>query len=369
MVNSPLLTRCLLDRIANKREFLARSFRTLGILNFLEQVARMRPRSLLILTYHRIATPGVEANPYYDPVVSATPEAFEKQMELLASRYHLVQLNDLDDLQSASVQRSGKPFVLITFDDGYRDNFEVALPILCRHGVPATFFVPTRYVEAPRLPWWDHVAYIIKRTQVPRFAVQRTTDDPDPLTVQLGECPSDVERTRAITSIINQFLAGAINDEARFLAQLDEQAQVALDSSLLGRELFMGWGELNELIGAGMSVGSHGHNHLELGQLDDMMQRQELHDSKRLIEASLAREVTAIAYPYGWPGTFTARTVELAREAGYRWGFSSLEGVNQLTALQSTPLALKRLNIGTGDSRLLLRARLGLYASVGGSFL
>ena len=55
-----------------------------------------------------------------------------------------------------------EPAALITFDDGYRDNFEVAAPILRERNVPATFFLPTAFLEAPRLPWWDQVAYAIK---------------------------------------------------------------------------------------------------------------------------------------------------------------------------------------------------------------
>jgi peptidoglycan/xylan/chitin deacetylase (PgdA/CDA1 family) len=258
---------------------------------------------------------------------------------------------------------------MITFDDGYRDNFEVALPILSRYGAPATFFIPTLYLDSPGVPWWDVVAYIIKNTVVPTFTVDRAAKDPDPIVITLGANPSDLDRTEAITSIIASFLTSEIADESRFLAQLARQAQISPDRDLLGRGLFMGWNEVRQLVGAGMSVGSHGQNHRALARLDVNGQRQELEGSKRRLEAALDGEVTAIAYPFGWQGTFTAQTLELARDAGYRWGFSSLEGINSRTALKREALALRRLNIGTGDSALLLRARLGLYGSTSRSFI
>ena len=229
-MKNPLLPRSLLDRIPNKREFLARSFRSLGVLQVLEQIARARPESLLVLTYHRIARPGALDNPYYDPVISATPAAFETQIAFLASHYQIVSLAELDHLNTARLRRWGRPSVLITFDDGYRDNFDVALPILSRHGVPATFFLPTSYLETPRVPWWDHVAYVIKQTRVPSLAVRRAWNDAEPIDINLGENPADIERTSAITTIINAFLEGAIPDEAWFLNELEEQAEVTCDS-------------------------------------------------------------------------------------------------------------------------------------------
>ena len=58
-----------------------------------------------------------------------------------------------------------RPSVLITFDDGYADNFEIGFPILQELGIPAVFFIPTDLIQSPRLTWWDHIAYAIKNTQ------------------------------------------------------------------------------------------------------------------------------------------------------------------------------------------------------------
>jgi peptidoglycan/xylan/chitin deacetylase (PgdA/CDA1 family) len=364
----------LLDRITHKREFLARAFGSLGFIGLLEQIVAKRP-VLVVLTYHRIAVPGSISNPYYDPVISATPDAFEAQIRFLSARFHILGLEALLDIAvdkgvSATISSSaGKPVVLVTFDDGYRDNCETALPILRKLGVPATFFIPTAFLDAVRLPWWDHLACVLKQTRVPRLSLERWPGDVDPIVINLGPISSGHQRTMAITMVVRSFLDGAIKDEQWFLDQLDDQAEVPIDSRMLGRELFMNLDQVKHLADAGMSIGSHGQTHRALASLPDATQRHELTESKRFLEGSLSHEIKALAYPFGGGGTFTARTIQLAIEAGYHLAFSSLEGINRLGNAALQPFALRRLNVGMGDSPTLLQARALLHVAFGTSFL
>ena len=185
--------------IPNKREFLARVFGRLGILRVLEQtIARQRP-GLVVLTYHRIAEPGADS--FYDPVISATPESFRAQVEWFHNRVRLLTLDELiDQVESGLPWR--EPVMLLTFDDGYRDNFDLAVPILRERNVPATFFIPTGFLESPRLPWWDHVAYVIKQTHARRLVVDRcSTGGTPPLEIDL----QTMSRSTAIMTIIRAF--------------------------------------------------------------------------------------------------------------------------------------------------------------------
>jgi peptidoglycan/xylan/chitin deacetylase (PgdA/CDA1 family) len=361
--------RRLLGAVPNKRQFLARALGTLGVLTLLERLALTRRPTLVVLTYHRIAVPGVSTNPFYDPVISATPEAFEAQLRSLAHRFRVVNLDEILNDAAGSALASGKPAALVTFDDGYRDNHDAALPILRKLGVPATFFIPTGFLEEATVPWWDQVAYIIKHTSVDKMELPRAPGDPAPMVIALGPEPTDAARTAAVMTVIRQFLDGAIPDQEWFLAQLGRRAGVPVDVNALSKNMFMCWDHLRELAGAGMSIGSHGHSHRALGMLDEEAQRRDLRESRDRLEAELGRGVAALAYPYGWPGTFTATTGRLAAEAGYRLAFSSLEGVNHPGGDDFAPMALRRLNVGTGDSPCLLRARAALHARSGRSFL
>ena len=130
-----------------------------------------------------------------------------------------------------------------------------------------------------------------------------------------------------------------------------------MDAESLGRSLFMTWEQVRQLAdsNAGLTIGSHGHSHQRLARLDDDSQRSDLAESKRILEARLGREVAALAYPYGWPGTYTAETKALAAGAGYRLAFASREGTNRPgTSLDRYEIS--RLGVGSGDSAPLLRA-------------
>jgi peptidoglycan/xylan/chitin deacetylase (PgdA/CDA1 family) len=359
----------ILRQIPNKRLALAWAARVVGILELLEFIAARREPVVTVLTYHRIALPAGPAQMYYDPVISATPESFRAQIELLARKFQLLTLDDLLCTQAIAnvAQSSHKPGVLVTFDDGYRDNYETALPILQRYDVPATFFISTQLVEDPTLPWWDHVAYALKTTRVSTLRVERFEGDTEPLEIQLGPSPSAVTRAAATRAIIGHFVDGTIDNHPWFLDQLSAQARVAIDTRAAGCELFMGWDEVKQLASAGMSIGSHGHSHQAMAKLSDVTQRAELVMSRTLLESATGKEVHALAYPFGWDQTYSPRTQELATEVGYQLAFSATEGVNSLLTLCQEPMALRRLNIGTGDSPLLLRARVLSYVATGRS--
>jgi peptidoglycan/xylan/chitin deacetylase (PgdA/CDA1 family) len=338
--------------IPNKRAFLARRLRDFGVLALLERLAR-RP-GLLVLTYHRIGDPARQ--PYYAPVASASAEALAVELRALARTHRVLSLGECLALADDGF-RTSRPVALVTFDDGYRDNFEVALPVLQSVGVPATFFLPTDFFEAPRLPWWDHVAYVLNTTTAPTLRL----DLPEPMTIDLSRTP----RPEAISQVVAAYLARGVRDEPAFRAHLEDRAGVAVDESSLGRGLFMTWDQARALLGAGMTVGAHGHTHRALGRLTADEQRAELSESRSILERALGRPVDALAYPYGWPGTYDATTKRLAHEAGYRLAFSSVEGVNRPGLTDR--LDVLRLGVGFADPPVLHRARWALHETFGRS--
>lgn len=350
-------------RIPNKREFLARAFGQAGVLDLLEQtIARRRPR-LVVLTYHRIAE--LETDLFYDPVISATPESFRTQIQWLHDRMRIITLDELID-QVVGGLSWREPVMLLTFDDGYRDNFELAAPLLREQNVPATFFIPTGFLELPKLPWWDHIAYVIKQTHARRVVVDRcSTGSQPPLEIDLEA----MSPTTVIASIIRAFLDETIPDEQWFLDRLTEVCMVEFDPEALGKNLFMSWANVHELADSSLAftIGSHTHSHRKLATLDIDVQRDELTRSKQILQAKLKQPIKALAYPYGWPGTYTIRTKALATEAGYEFAFSAWEGVNRLDSFDR--YEVKRLGVGSSDTAALLRARSTLHAAFGRSFL
>ncbi|WP_435010367.1 polysaccharide deacetylase family protein [Tundrisphaera lichenicola] len=332
--------------ITHKRAFLARRLGELGLIRLIERFARKS--GILVLTYHRILERS--AAPYYEGVASATPEGLRAELESLARTHRLLTLEEVAGLAEDGF-RVDRPSALVTFDDGYLDNFELALPILRSLGIPATFFLPAGFLESPRLFWWDHIAYVIARTRVPVLRL----DWPESVEIDLLRST----RPEAIARLVQVYLDRHNLDESRFREGLEKGAEVDVDENRQGRELTMSWDQARILSRSGMSIGSHTVTHRELGALSEEVQRVELAESRRILESRLDGEVRALAYPYGWPGSLDDRTPSLARESGYRLAFNTLVGVNRPGS--TDPFAIRRIGVGFADPPILHRARWALH--------
>jgi peptidoglycan/xylan/chitin deacetylase (PgdA/CDA1 family) len=337
----------------SKRDRLAHQLDQSGALRFLEGIALRR--GLLVVNYHRIG--NCENNQFDDGVFSASAEVFEAQVVYLRKHFRLLTLPELLESSRTGFQFP-EPCALITFDDGYRDNFDLAFPILRKHNTSAVFFVPTDYIENPHLPWWDHIAYVVKTTKCRTLALPT---DP-PVTIDL----TATSRKDAIFQILRAFKTANKANEAGFLAQLEETAQVQVDRTTLGRELFMSWNDLRQMVAAGMSIGSHTHTHQILAQLSEPQQRHELKLSKEILQDRLQQPVDSISYPVGGLDKFTATTKKLCKESGYQAGFSFYGGVNRPG--QTDSLDIKRIGIDYTEPPGLTRTRIVLTAALGKSF-
>jgi peptidoglycan/xylan/chitin deacetylase (PgdA/CDA1 family) len=348
-------------RIPNKRAYIARTLSQTGALGIFERLASLCKPALLVLTYHRIADPAIDR--FYDPVISATPRSFRAQIEWLKKRFRIVTLDELlAGLASGTLCK--EPTAFVTFDDGYRDNFDEALPILRSFKVPATFFIPTEFLEASRLPWWDHVAYVIKQTQVRELSLKtREGDGASHLAINLDAA----SRTEAIATIVRAVLDETVAEVPWFLKELSATAHVDVDEQSQSRALFMSWDQVRDLSdsGTGFSIASHAHTHQKLASLDEQSQCRELALSKQILEQQLGRNVHALAYPYGWPGTYNDITKTAARKAGYQVAFCSRPGVNRAGNVDR--FEVNRLGVGSGDSVPILRARAALFSALGRS--
>ncbi len=296
-------------------------------------------------------------DPYYAPIFSATPETFAAHVRHLRDHFRMIGPEGLEELIEGGF-RPTEPSALITFDDAYRDNVDL-LPILRGLGVPAAFFVPTGFVDRPHLTWWEQVSYVIKSTKVAKLVL----DAPEPLALDLHA----LSQVDAIAAIVNAYLRCDPAEEIRSLAHLDDRAEVAVDTEALGREMFATWDQVRALADAGMIVGSHTRDHLNLARQTEADQTAALLDSRSTLERELGRDVSALAYPYGGPGDFTAATKRIAHEAGYRVAFSTTPTVNRPGA--TDPFDVRRFFIGSAHTPVLFRARTGLAMAFGKSVL
>ncbi len=260
------------------------------------------------------------------------------------------------DEAAERLQRGALPAraLAITFDDGYADNHDIALPVLQSHGLPATFFIATGYLDGGRM-WNDTVIEAVRRCE--RAALDLNGVLPgQSAPLELGSPPA---RRRAIDAILaaTKYLAPA--ERQGTVERIAERAGAALPTDLM-----MSSSQLRAMAAAGMQIGAHTVSHPILATLDDEASRSEMSRSKAHLESLLAQRVTLFAYPNGRPGRdYLPRDVALAREAGFSAAVSTAPGASRagqdaFQLRRFTPWDRGALAFGSRMARNLLSARL-----------
>jgi peptidoglycan/xylan/chitin deacetylase (PgdA/CDA1 family) len=317
-------------RSLGKRELLAKALFWSGAASLFGQLPERD--LLLVLNYHRI---GNSDDDLFDPgVFSATQDQLNEQISYLKRHVSLVTLQEAVAFVDGTInEKSKRCRVLITFDDGYLDNYQVAFPILRSHGVQGVFFLVTSLVGSCYVPWWDHIAYVIKTARQRQFCLRYP-----------AELVVDVDKNGMMTSLRNVlglYKRPENTEPPRFIQELREEAK---GNDLPGTmRRFLNWDEAREMISGGMTIGSHTHTHHVLSQLGPDQQRRELAQSRILLREQLGIEADTLTYPVGGSSSISDQTHVFAREAGYRVAFTCYGGTN---ARGSThPYSIKRVNV------------------------
>lgn len=289
-----------------KRQLLASALKRSGALALLRAV--YRPRGLLCLNYHRIAS---QLPSYCDPgVISASADEFAAQIRFLKRHAELITPDDIED-----ARRSRGRFVLVTFDDGYSDNYHAAFEVLRSEGARATFFIATGYIDNPRLPWWDAITALIDSTTASALALPEYALPP----LDLGPAHKP-EAVRQLLRLYKRLPGERAQALLRRLAELPGAVQPA------AREQWMSWDMLRDMQAHGMHIGGHTMHHPVLSRLPIDEQRDEIFGCAQRLHTELARPMRAFAYPVGNRDSFNAETREVLREAGVRYAFSYYGG-------------------------------------------
>ncbi|MCX5900767.1 MAG: polysaccharide deacetylase family protein [Proteobacteria bacterium] len=297
------------------------------------------PPGLLVLNYHRIRPDDAAWETQFDDgVFCHTASGFEGQIRWLRKNCRIISEAELIGCIDGQKIPSG-PAVLITFDDGYRDNYSLAYPILKSYDVPAIFFIPSQLIDVRNLGWWDVIAYLVARCRKPEVVFQN----------RRFALPSEAAAFREF--LLNRMKLAPYDATQGLVAAAAQLCEVALPDPALQDAELMTWQQIQEVSENGIAIGSHSHTHRVLATLDEAAQRHELLESKKLLEAKTGAEVRSIAYPVGGPEHFTQTTVALARTCGYRLGFSANSGRNVWREFD--PLCASRISFPMDDVRTL----------------
>ncbi len=309
----------------------------------LRALFRARRGGVPILMFHNVGYPPETA--HLPGHMKIGEERLERLLAALGrSGYRTLTVRDL----VAAFERGERPAdaVVLTFDDGYRDNHDLLLPILKRHGATATVYVQTGPMKG-RLNWLHHYFWVIHAVGPRRLGEMIAARiDRAQLQAELRGLDADpVAAEYKLKRLMKYELAAA--DRDRILA--DAFVEVGGDEAALAARTYLGPEECRALDAAGVELGAHTVNHLVLSSLSPEEQRAEIEGSVADLRAWLGRDVTTFAYPYGRAWDYDERTLAILRELGFRGALTATNGLNdpatprlelrRLAVTQTTPLA------------------------------
>lgn len=282
-------------------------------------------RGIVALTYHRIGDGS--SSDLYPGVWSATADALDRQLQLIKRHFDLL---DPHRLTPELLARRGRS-VIVTFDDGYRDLYEVAKPVLEANGVRAVMFLCSGFIDGQATAWWDEIAWMLRRSTGDELPPGPWSDSPLPL-------PGD-DLPKAIDTVTGAYWTLEDGAGAPFLERLGKATGAGRRPP--ARDDFVTWDMARGLNAAGHLVGCHTVTHPILSRLTPARQREEIVRSRDRIEAELGERPKLFAYPVGTRDAINESARQSARDAGIEIAFSNYRG--HVTARNFAALDVRRI--------------------------
>jgi peptidoglycan/xylan/chitin deacetylase (PgdA/CDA1 family) len=298
------------------------------------------PERPLILGYHRVVDDFDASARGEMPSMLTSTAMFERHLDLVGRHFRFVTLDDIGEHLA-----TGRPFTervaAVTFDDGYRDNYEHAFPILKRKGIPAAVFVVTDLIGERRWQTHDKLFHLVAKA----FA---SWDDPhremSALLRALDLPAGYLLRRRAATSSPMTTVSALLPDlSVANIGRVMAALEASTGNGFYNVALSLTWPMIVEMHQAGITIGSHTRRHVSLPAESAETVVAELEGSKRAIEERTGTPVVHFAYP---GGQFTPRDVEALERAGYRFGYTACPHQDR----RHPTLTIERLLLWEGSS-------------------
>ena len=309
-----------------KKLVIARLCCALKLNGVLLNLERFRKSSIRIVTYHRVLKSHQLINfPFDDDLVEVTTEELESQLKYLSRNFDVISFADVIAFIDGKSILPKRP-LLITFDDGFRDNYENAFPIIKAINVPVTMILATDYIGENKTFWYDWLAFIVYNVNAEVLFL----DDKN-ITFDLT---GEKDKRRIVYFKIMKHLKNVTNEKRlQLLAGLNENYGSIYDSlpeDIKQLSQPMTWENVREMSQAGITFGSHTVTHPFLSQVSKQQLDAELRYSKRKIEQETGQVVSIIGYPNGQREDFNDGVKSVAQELGYKIGLSYINGVNYI---------------------------------------
>jgi peptidoglycan/xylan/chitin deacetylase (PgdA/CDA1 family) len=302
-------------------------------------------RGVLVLNYHRVG--DHTSHPFDHALWSASGELLDGQLAVLAAEAEVIGPGEIEQAQRE--RRKGRR-VLITFDDGYRDNFEIAYPLLRRHRLTATFFLATDFIDHPHVAWWDEIAWMVRKASAQTLAPADWLPEPLPLDAAAADA--------TIAALTARYKMLESDRSEPFLEHLATAAGSGRCDASVAKDMWMSWEMAREMRRGGMTIGGHTATHPVLARIPEQRQEAEIASCALRIEQEIGEPMRWFAYPVGSRDSFTAQTQEILGRRGVELAFSFYGGFARFARWQA--LDVRRTHVGRECKPEIMRTMLWL---------
>jgi peptidoglycan/xylan/chitin deacetylase (PgdA/CDA1 family) len=291
-------------------------------------------KSLTVLNYHRIDDPHRKDFDSFQPNISAHPIEFSRQMEYLSRWFNVVSLRDVMNWLNGT--QSLPPYAaLITFDDGYLDNYENAYPILLQYKFPAVIYLTTGHINTDAPFYWDLAAYCFHHTKIDHILFPNGTD---------VFWKNKAELSQVSKNWINSMKLLPEMEKKNWVAGLPEKLNVAVPHNFF-RNLMINWDQAREMFNNGIEFGGHTVNHPILTRIPLSEAQIQIEESKTKIEKELGQPIFSFAYPNGLQADLNPEIQKIVANAGYKAAFTLQNGPATLQEVKLNPFTIRRVFI------------------------
>jgi peptidoglycan/xylan/chitin deacetylase (PgdA/CDA1 family) len=299
---------------------------------------KLRNRAV-VLMYHRVLPKDLMARSFSNRGIVVEVDTFRRQVAFISKYFSPVAAEQLIDFARDQWALPDKACV-ITFDDGWQDNYDYAFPVLRDFSTPATIFLPVSYIGEDRPFWQEHLASLLFR------AWERGSRCEHCLAriglSELSACHRPSHARQRIEGFVASCKMRAYQEIENLIQEVSDAIEVPPGDQASTPDRFMSWDQVQEMAQGPVTFGSHAVSHRILPRLPPDEQQRELSQSRAILEDQLGRTISLLAYPNG---DYNDQVCRFAREAGYRMAFTTEPGMVSDTI---DPFRVRRVNIHEG---------------------
>jgi peptidoglycan/xylan/chitin deacetylase (PgdA/CDA1 family) len=297
-----------------------------------------------ILVYHRVLPEKEMDGMYVQPGMYVRQDVFEKQMRFLKEQFRLVSLAELLGLWERKRYDQSQRYCVITFDDGWLDNYIYAYPILKKHSIPATIFLSTSFIGTRNWFWPDKICFLLDH-----YLRTHTEEKKRYISLQWAQYPwmKGFEKgpsEERIDLIIERWKTLPEGEIHNFI----ENTGRVLEVDWPDKRLVLNWKEIEEMSGNGISFGSHSVHHRILTRVGVAEAREEIENSLEMLTGRNINFIPVFCYPNG---SYNDEIQEIVKRSGYRAAVNGHSGFER--ELPEDLFGIKRIGVHNDMSRWL----------------